>query len=147
MDPDPQHWLQPLHKTPKEGTVDERTALFAGYGVGHVLNDLCASMWFTYLLLFYHKVQHPLTVYSTRTVSTLSFLRATHLHAKNTVFKKELLFELHSIGVDFNRLSCLAKRDSWCLVWAEFCLEKIIRIDWKTLNWSLFYFLSVFVGL
>jgi len=27
-----------------------------GYGMGHVLNDLCASMWFTYLLLFYHKV-------------------------------------------------------------------------------------------
>lgn len=26
------------------------------YGVGHVLNDLCASMWFTYLLIFYHKV-------------------------------------------------------------------------------------------
>lgn len=26
------------------------------YGVGHVLNDLCASMWFSYLLLFYHKV-------------------------------------------------------------------------------------------
>lgn len=26
------------------------------YGVGHVLNDLCASMWFTYLLLFLHKV-------------------------------------------------------------------------------------------
>jgi len=27
-----------------------------GYATGHVLNDLCASMWFTYLLLFYHKV-------------------------------------------------------------------------------------------
>ena len=27
-----------------------------GYGVGHILNDLCASMWFTYLLLFFHKV-------------------------------------------------------------------------------------------
>ena len=27
-----------------------------GYGLGHVLNDLCASMWFTYLLLFFHKV-------------------------------------------------------------------------------------------
>lgn len=26
------------------------------YGVGHVFNDLCASMWFTYLVLFYHKV-------------------------------------------------------------------------------------------
>ena len=27
-----------------------------GYGLGHVLNDLCASMWFTYLLLFFHQV-------------------------------------------------------------------------------------------
>ncbi|XP_071952607.1 major facilitator superfamily domain-containing protein 12-like isoform X2 [Antedon mediterranea] len=26
------------------------------YGVGHVLNDLCASMWFSYLLLFFHQV-------------------------------------------------------------------------------------------
>ncbi|KAG7525643.1 hypothetical protein JOB18_029951 [Solea senegalensis] len=26
------------------------------YAVGHVLNDLCASMWFTYLLVFYHTV-------------------------------------------------------------------------------------------
>ena len=27
-----------------------------GYGVGHVLNDLCASIWFSYLLVFYHSV-------------------------------------------------------------------------------------------
>ncbi|XP_042353816.1 major facilitator superfamily domain-containing protein 12-like [Plectropomus leopardus] len=26
------------------------------YAVGHFLNDLCASMWFTYLLVFYHSV-------------------------------------------------------------------------------------------
>ena len=26
------------------------------YGVGHVLNDLAASMWFTYFILFYHMV-------------------------------------------------------------------------------------------
>nr|XP_045625267.1 major facilitator superfamily domain-containing protein 12-like [Procambarus clarkii]XP_045625268.1 major facilitator superfamily domain-containing protein 12-like [Procambarus clarkii]XP_045625269.1 major facilitator superfamily domain-containing protein 12-like [Procambarus clarkii]XP_045625270.1 major facilitator superfamily domain-containing protein 12-like [Procambarus clarkii]XP_045625271.1 major facilitator superfamily domain-containing protein 12-like [Procambarus clarkii]XP_0456252 len=26
------------------------------YGVGHVFNDLCASMWFTYLLMYYEKV-------------------------------------------------------------------------------------------
>ena len=26
------------------------------YGTGHVLNDMCASMWFTYLLIFFHKV-------------------------------------------------------------------------------------------
>ena len=28
-----------------------------GYGLGHVLNDLCASMWFTYLLLFFQQVR------------------------------------------------------------------------------------------
>jgi len=27
-----------------------------GFGFGHVLNDLCASMWFTYLLVFFSKV-------------------------------------------------------------------------------------------
>lgn len=27
-----------------------------GYGVGHILNDVCASLWFTYLLVFYHLV-------------------------------------------------------------------------------------------
>ncbi|XP_054278762.1 major facilitator superfamily domain-containing protein 12-like isoform X2 [Macrosteles quadrilineatus] len=26
------------------------------YGVGHVFNDLCASMWFTYTLIFFNKV-------------------------------------------------------------------------------------------
>ncbi|XP_018011861.1 major facilitator superfamily domain-containing protein 12-like [Hyalella azteca] len=28
-----------------------------GYGVGHVLNDLCSSLWFTYLLIFLNKVE------------------------------------------------------------------------------------------
>ena len=26
------------------------------YGVGHILNDLSASMWFSYLLVYLHKV-------------------------------------------------------------------------------------------
>lgn len=26
------------------------------YGIGHILNDICASMWFTYLLVFFHYV-------------------------------------------------------------------------------------------
>lgn len=26
------------------------------YGVGHVFNDLTSSMWFSYLLVFFHKV-------------------------------------------------------------------------------------------
>lgn len=28
----------------------------AAFGVGHVLNDLCAAMWFSYLLVFLHNV-------------------------------------------------------------------------------------------
>ena len=27
-----------------------------GYGTGHIMNDMCASMWFTYCLLFFNKV-------------------------------------------------------------------------------------------
>ena len=27
-----------------------------GYGMGHVLNDMCATMWFTYLLIFFREV-------------------------------------------------------------------------------------------
>ena len=27
-----------------------------GYGAGHILNDMCEAMWFTYLLLFFHNV-------------------------------------------------------------------------------------------
>jgi Na+/melibiose symporter-like transporter len=26
-----------------------------GYGLGHILNDLCASMWFTYLLVSFRR--------------------------------------------------------------------------------------------
>lgn len=33
-----------------------KTGQRAAYGVGHVLNDLCASMWFSYLLVFLHSV-------------------------------------------------------------------------------------------
>jgi Na+/melibiose symporter-like transporter len=28
------------------------------YGVGHFYNDLCACMWFTYLLVFFKNVLH-----------------------------------------------------------------------------------------
>ncbi|XP_044764974.1 major facilitator superfamily domain-containing protein 12-like [Coccinella septempunctata] len=31
-------------------------ALQLAYGMGHVLNDVCASMWFTYLLVYFHLV-------------------------------------------------------------------------------------------
>ena len=35
-------------------TVPLRTKF--GYGTGHIMNDMCASMWFTYCLLFFNKV-------------------------------------------------------------------------------------------
>ncbi|XP_014223881.1 major facilitator superfamily domain-containing protein 12-like [Trichogramma pretiosum] len=34
------------------------------YGVGHVLNDVCASMWFTYLLVYFHLVLEFSPVYA-----------------------------------------------------------------------------------
>ena len=30
----------------------------AAYSVGHVLNDLTASMWFTYMIIYFHKVKN-----------------------------------------------------------------------------------------
>ena len=34
------------------------------YGVGHVFNDMCASMWFTYLIVFYHMVLQISNLYA-----------------------------------------------------------------------------------
>ncbi|XP_043256711.1 major facilitator superfamily domain-containing protein 12-like [Colletes gigas] len=31
-------------------------SLRLAYGIGHILNDICASMWFTYLLVYFHLV-------------------------------------------------------------------------------------------
>lgn len=44
--------------TGNEGKMSDALKWFAfiSYGVGHVLNDLVASMWFTYALVFYHYV-------------------------------------------------------------------------------------------
>ena len=35
-----------------------------GFALGHVMNDMCASMWFTYLLLFLHKVLNFDNIYA-----------------------------------------------------------------------------------
>ena len=35
------------------------------YGVGHVFNDLCASMWFSYLLIFFEKVRNSIRLVGT----------------------------------------------------------------------------------
>ncbi|KAI6656671.1 Major facilitator superfamily domain-containing protein 12 [Oopsacas minuta] len=48
----------PLISTHKPATRSkaEKWVEFFAYGLGHFFNDLCASLWFTYLLLFYHSV-------------------------------------------------------------------------------------------
>jgi hypothetical protein len=33
------------------------TLQIIGYGTGHIFNDICASMWFTYFLLFFQEVR------------------------------------------------------------------------------------------
>ena len=35
-----------------------------GFGTGHIMNDMCASLWFTYLLLYYEKVINLGAVYA-----------------------------------------------------------------------------------
>ena len=46
----------------EDGVLNWNTRL--AFGTGHILNDLCASMWFTYLLLFFHKVLQFDNLYS-----------------------------------------------------------------------------------
>ena len=47
-----------VEKSSSVTTASHKLPVFRrfSYGVGHVLNDLCASMWFSYLLVYYHFV-------------------------------------------------------------------------------------------
>ena len=54
-------WITPCEMNPDQKNVVASTEKLhfvrkLCYGVGHVLNDLCAAMWFTYLLIFFNKV-------------------------------------------------------------------------------------------
>jgi hypothetical protein len=40
------------------------TLQIIGYGTGHIFNDICASMWFTYFLLFFQDVSKVLFPFS-----------------------------------------------------------------------------------
>lgn len=53
----PSSEVPPANEASRRGG-EERVSIpqRVAYSLGHVLNDLCASMWFTYLLLFFHKV-------------------------------------------------------------------------------------------
>lgn len=51
--------MGPGPPTAGAGAPPRRLSLTArlSYAVGHFLNDLCASMWFTYLLVYLHSVR------------------------------------------------------------------------------------------
>ena len=83
-----------------------------GYGLGHVCNDICASMWFTYLLLFFQKVliinsrvrsDHSLSnltwIIMFCNFSSLSFLYAQCAPSKPSL--EDILLALY-----FNRAIC-----------------------------------------
>ncbi|XP_023949027.1 major facilitator superfamily domain-containing protein 12 [Bicyclus anynana] len=36
--------------------ISTSLGLQIGYGIGHILNDVCASLWFTYFLVYFHLV-------------------------------------------------------------------------------------------
>ena len=38
------------------GNGNVKLVTMLGYAIGHILNDMCEAMWFTYLLLFFHNV-------------------------------------------------------------------------------------------
>ena len=43
-------------KPEKRATKRAKWIQFLSFGVGHVQNDLCAAVWFTYFLIFYQQV-------------------------------------------------------------------------------------------
>ncbi len=59
------------------------------YAVGHFLNDLCASMWFTYLLVFYHSVLGFQNAFAG--LSVCLFLCGVYIHGKRAFFIQLLL--------------------------------------------------------
>jgi Na+/melibiose symporter-like transporter len=48
------------------------------YAAGHFLNDLCASMWFSYLLVFYHSVLGFQSTYAGRSPPPSPVGKGTH---------------------------------------------------------------------
>merc|ERR1719229_677126 len=82
------------------------------YGTGHILNDLCASMWFTYLLLFFHKVLCFDNIYS-GVILTCGQIA----DGLSTVFAGYFSDK----GDDFTLCNKYGKRKSWHLV-GTFCV-------------------------
>uniref|UniRef100_A0A3Q1FY48 Major facilitator superfamily domain containing 12 n=1 Tax=Acanthochromis polyacanthus TaxID=80966 RepID=A0A3Q1FY48_9TELE len=83
------------------------------YAAGHFLNDLCASMWFTYLLVFYHSVlgfQNTNAGESSVRLSVCLIQDLSHAHTCG------MIFVIMSFAFIFNQcLGC----DSFTPQWAS----------------------------
>ena len=82
------------------------------YGTGHVLNDMCASMWFTYLLIFFHSVLKFDNLFA-----GLVLLSGQLADGLSTLFVGFFL----DAGDDLWLCNKLGKRHSWHLV-GTFCV-------------------------
>ena len=61
------------------------------YGVGHVLNDLTASMWFSYLLIYLHRVVNFSNSLSGYMMLLGNFVDKNLTKKKRIYFKKSFL--------------------------------------------------------
>ena len=83
-----------------------------GFALGHVLNDMCASMWFTYLLLYFTKVLEFSNIYS-----GLLMLIGQLADGFSTVFVGIFADK----GVDLFLCNRLGQRKAWHII-GVFCV-------------------------
>ncbi|VDK64666.1 unnamed protein product [Onchocerca ochengi] len=114
-----------------------------GYGIGHFYNDLCASMWFTYLLLFLEKV-----IIMRNSVAGLIMLIGQTTDALSTAFIG-VLSDLSSVPFCFRHCG---QRKSWhalgtVLVTFSFAFiyNKCFICDQLTTDWKLFAWYAPYV--
>uniref|UniRef100_A0A1I7VAR2 Major facilitator superfamily transporter n=1 Tax=Loa loa TaxID=7209 RepID=A0A1I7VAR2_LOALO len=114
-----------------------------GYGIGHFYNDLCASMWFTYFLLFLEKV-----IVMRSSVAGLIMLIGQATDALSTAFIG-VLNDSTSAPLCFRRCG---QRKSWhafgtLLVTSSFAFiyNKCFICGYSTTDWGLFVWYAPYV--
>nr|XP_034172580.1 major facilitator superfamily domain-containing protein 12-like isoform X2 [Osmia lignaria] len=100
-------------------------SLKLSYGIGHVLNDICASMWFTYLLVFFH-----LVLGFDSTLSGVILLIGQIADALATPF-----VGLHSDKIDEFWLCKYGRRKTWHLI-GTLAFVVIFQFGWAAVQIS-----------
>ena len=115
-----------------------------GYSTGHVLNDMCAALWFTYLLLFFEKVL-DMDKESAGTILLIGQI----IDGISTVFVGICVDKAN----DFWLCNRIGKRKAWHMMGTAFVMisfpfifEKCVGIKDPSLNTKMVYY-SIFVVL